>query len=65
MGMATTWMMATGMRVEGIEEGDGKEKGKVGKGNGDGNKGGGQVTARTWAMTMVTKRVKLQGRQGQ
>ncbi len=35
--MATTWAIAMAMRLTGNEEG----KGKRGKGNGDGNKGGG------------------------
>jgi hypothetical protein len=37
------------MRVEGNKEGDGKEKGEVGKGNGDGDKCGRQATVTTWA----------------
>ncbi len=55
MATAMTWGMAMATRVEGNEEGDGKEKGEGGKGNGDGNKGGGQATATTWAMTTLTK----------
>ncbi len=42
MATATTWVIATAKRVEGNEEGDGKEKGEGSIGNGDGNEGGGQ-----------------------
>ncbi len=42
--------MAMAMRVEGIEEGIDEEKDKGSKGNGDGDKAGGQATATTRAM---------------
>jgi hypothetical protein len=38
MAMATMWAMATTIRFAGNDEG----KGKIGKGNGDSNEGGGQ-----------------------
>ncbi len=48
--MAATRAMATATRVEGNNEGDCKKKVKASKGNGDGDKCGGQATATTQAM---------------
>ncbi len=56
MAKATTWVMVTMTRVEGNKEGNGKEKGKGGKSNGDGYKGGGQAMVTTPAMAIATQK---------
>jgi hypothetical protein len=50
MAMETTWVTAMATRVKGNKEGNDKEEDKGSKGNGDGDEGGGQATATTWAM---------------
>jgi hypothetical protein len=55
MASVKTGAMVMVTRVEGNKEGNGKEKGKCGKGNGDGNEGGGQAMVTTWAMVTATR----------
>ncbi len=52
---ATKRVMARAARGVGNKEGNGKEKGEGGKGNSDGDEGGRQAMATTWAMAMAKR----------